>query len=265
MLQLMFNSKYIKTLNLIFIIVLVILALGSYFLGRQQQASVDDRNVQKISAEYQKSISDKEREIKFLISDTAEPVKTYTVPYSFKEFGLFSSLFKDKNITVEEYKYKRASIRKMSITITIPTTGTKFSPTSEDSNYLIEIWKNNSPNALTHVVTNYDLVFRTDDKNIKVTPIRSIEDAWKDSYYNGYGIKWYSVELYLDSPHINSLETAVSVSPSGPLFARIRPATYLYYTGTFAYDSDDPFLEQITKNLKEIGSTISNRTYELLK
>jgi len=260
-------KKVFSTVFSIFLTCALLAVGGLLFLNNRIQ------NLKQQKQACNDQLAEKEDEIKYLLSDTAKPLGLTEVPYSFYEFGIYSPFFIDKTIKVENFSYKRSQFKKMTVKVQIPTTGNHM-VSAEDSNYLVEVWEYPHHEKVDKYgvsqpdfqgITNYDMVFVNNSDNIKVTPLSEIVQRWdsKNTYINSHRLSLHMVSFVSSSPYISSLESEVGLSPNGnPHFLRIRPAFYLYYSGTFSYNpQNSDFLYQVTENIKNIGNTISYVKY----
>ncbi|MCL5090662.1 MAG: hypothetical protein M1514_01490 [Patescibacteria group bacterium] len=253
------NQK--KLIILTSVITLVVFGLTAAALLYHQRAikTLEDQLI-KQKESYLKELAEKEEEISYLLTDSAKLQSSQEVPYSFQEFGIYSPLFNDKVIKEETYLYKRNLIKKMTITLSKETTNSNM-PSEDDSNYLVESWEY----PFLQVITDFDMVNYEKDPKTEVTSIESLRQSWKSetTFINSYKITFHRIPFTTTSPYLSSLESEIDFSPNGkPHFLRIRPAAYLYFTGTFSYDlQQSDFLRQVTKNIKEIGETISYIPY----
>lgn len=99
----------------IVIVLLSVFAVCLFGINKFTRHKGSATGVEQENAELKQQVAENEKEIQALIADQAQITKTYEVPYSFREFGVWSPLFEDKQVSVTEYKYKRAVIRSKEI------------------------------------------------------------------------------------------------------------------------------------------------------
>lgn len=106
----------------------VVLEKGKYSKNDSNPSSLEQENTQ-----LKKQVDEKEEEILALIADRAQLTKSFETPYTFREFGVWSSLLDGKQVEVFEYKYKRAMIRSKEVRVK--------GEAGQPGNTFIKIWE----------------------------------------------------------------------------------------------------------------------------
>lgn len=104
--------------NFLVIILLIILPVIGFFLGAQYKQTDKTQPIQTGVSECSKQLADKEEEIWLCVEDRASGGSTTNkAPYDFKDFGIYSSLFKDKEVESQTFKYKRQDILRQELVL----------------------------------------------------------------------------------------------------------------------------------------------------
>ncbi len=246
-------SKFLIVSCILLLPLIIILSVINYSLERSLK-----EQKRTISA-LKQQIKEKNKEADLLYRDSAELMNEYTEPYDFGTFGIYSPLFKEKDVSVAEYNYRSSIIKKKVITI--------LTGIPENYVYKVIAWQFFENEGKQSSFGRYDQIFALPENvegyergpYIAMTSIDSIRLRGGKAVKNKYGVEVIPVS-YTDTPNVTSeLLIGATCNPlSKPLFILIRAEQE---TPSGISDKYDTSRETITIQMKKIADTLSSRIY----
>lgn len=226
-------------------ILFIALPLSGFYLGQNSQKFQRKADQGEEIKTLRQELEQKEEEVNLCIQDSAKVIRTFTEPYLFTKFGIYSPLFAGKQTNNTVYVFKRKTVTEKNITVL------------EDDNknplLIATVWEFTSSTGTTLDSKESYVIFGGYENYLnRPTYVSDLQKNWKEAYVNTKGIKMFW--LYEWVPKVIGgvqLMFYHQSSPSGhPILVDLR------YGGLFAQTVSDPSVARAREKLKEFADTV---------